>query len=581
MSSHQRTPQCPALTARLSSPAGRHDAPRPRGLAPGPRARPARTRAISLGAAALCIAGLAAAPAPAAADTCQRYLTPQQTVAGYRVGEMSCQISSGADFTDARGSTWHELDLAISGTAAGYTDTATATANFRRDLTDTPDLLFPQFGITQWAPASASYSGGSGTAGAGISVLYPADAAAWNGDAVLLMHGQADDVPLGTMVPQQPGEPLPADTFNNLFADEWVDAGYAVIYVRRPAASGVTATTRAGQQIPSSLNDNVRVGLDFLASGQKVIAHQLGRAPARTLAYGHSSGTIWGLLADESGLDTRPGGAHIISGFLFDDPGGGFILPLQMPQGQILGERGPLATYPPGSYLPQALRRQMAPGLVLAHADYLATHTWLPGVTYLTLKQQAQQLYQAEGLTGTMRTYVIAGVSHIPASTGSPPGTLDYGPLIQALIPMLAGWVAGGTPPPPSIAAPPGNTNPALQLRLPPIACPMGVRYPWPYPSGGPTATGFVPFGDGTTLEPVNSQGALVDVDHNGYRDPLPSLDAAWRALHLIAPGQHVTRAVYVHCVTDAATALQRRGLLTPAGVAQYSAAATRFPDVD
>jgi len=541
-----------------------------------------RTRGLGFGAAVLCAAALAAPTTNASAVTaanCQPYLTPHRSVAGYLVGEDSCQISQGPDFTDAAGNLWHEADLAISGTAAGYTDTDTTTANFRRDLTDTPRILFPQFGVTSWTAAEGTYSGGVGTAGAGISVLYPDDPARWNGRVALLVHGQANNQPLGTLPRQQPGAALPPTTFDNLYAAQWVDAGYAVIYTRRPAASGVTATAADGTAIPSSLNDNIHTVLDFLTTGQKVIARELGRAPDLTLEYGHSSGTIWGLLADESGLNTRPDGTHRIDGFLGDDPGGGLPLPLQLPAGQVLGERGSRATYLPGSDLPAAQRHQMVPALVLAHADYLPTHIWLPTLTYLDLKQQAEALYQAEGLSAVTRTYVVAGVSHIPASTGSPPGTLDMGPLIQALIPVLADWVTRAVPPPPSIAGAPGDTSLSRQLQLPPIACPLGVRYPWPYPSGSPTETGYVPY-DGATLEPVNSQGQLVDLDDNGYRDLLPTLDQAWRALHLITADQHVNRQVYVRCVRDAATALHHQRLLTAAGVAQYIDQAEQQPSL-
>lgn len=544
-------------------------------------ARHARPRRRTLlGALLLTAAGLgvAAAPTPAAADTdCQPYLVAHHVVAGYLVGEDSCQASQGAAFADAAGHPWNQVDLAISGSAAGWVDPDTTASNFRQDMTDVPGQLFPQFGIPDWIPAHGTYSGASGT---GISVLYPQGPAVWSGTVVLIMHGQANNPPLGTITPQPAGQGLPDTTFDNLYTDQFIDAGAAVIYVRRPAASGVTAITADNQHIPSSLNDNLSMGLDLLATGQRVLTAKLGRPATLTLGYGHSAGTIWSELLDESGVNTTPDGRHLISGFLWDDPGGGYPLALEMPQGQVLGDHGDRASFPPGSYLPQAARRQMVPGIVLAHALYTATHSWLPTVSYLSLKQQAQQLFNAQGLADKTRTYVIAGVSHIPASTGSPPHTLDYGPLVQALIPMLTNWVTRGTPPPPSIVGPPGDTSVRDQLQLPPIACPTGVRYAWPYPAGSATETGFVPYATGATLEPINSQGVLDDVDANGYRSALSSLDTAWRALHLIGPAQHVTTAAYVHCVTDAATALQREGLLTPAGAAQYIAQAHRFPDV-
>jgi hypothetical protein len=313
-----------------------------------------------------------------------------------------------------------------------------------------------------------------------------------------------------------------------------------------------------------------------------VLNQELGRAPGTpivTYEYGHSAGTIWAELDNESGLNTVDG-RHIISGYVFDDPGGGLPLPLSLPQGQVLGTDGQHVTYPPGSFLSAAIRRQMAPGIVLAHADYLSQHIWLPGVTYLDLKQQAQSLYDQEGLGGITRTYVIAGVSHISNSTGSPPDTLDYGPLIQSIIPLLAAWVTHATAPPPSIVGPPGDQSPRQQLQLPVIACPTGLRYPWPYPDGGPTETGFVPYGNGANLEPINSQGVLVDSNHDGYRDTLPSLNQEWRNLGLIGPDQSVTKQAYVQCIAHDANALAAKKLLSATAVSQYIAQAQAFPNV-
>lgn len=59
----------------------------------------------------------------------------------------------------------------------------------------------------------------------------------------------------------------------------------------------------------------------------------------------------------------------------------------------------------------------------------------------------------------------------------------------------------------------------------------------------------------------------------------LSATAAAWRALHLIGPGQHVT-AAYLRRVTDAAIALAQRRPLTTAGFAQYIAQAKQYPNV-
>lgn len=518
--------------------------------------------------------------ADAAAGTdCSSVLVAHSTVAGHSVGETGCSVTATSTFTDATGRAWNREDLAISGTAAGWADPVTV-GNTRKDLTDVPNVLFPQFGIPSWTAGVGSYAGGPDGQGAGISVLYPSTPAAWNGRAVLLVHGQANNTALGAIVAQTPGQPLPEQTFNNLYADEWIDAGYAVIYTRRPASSGVPTTMDTGAKLDESINDNVHVLRDFLTSGENLLAQKLGHAPSSVLYYGHSAGVIVGRLWNYSGLNDTAAGGHYLAGFLSDDPGGGLPLPLSMPAGQVLGVRDGQASYPASALLPAAARAQMVPELTFAHGLYLDQHSWLPGVLYLTLKQQAQAIYRDEGLADQNNPArdradleVVAGVSHIPDSTGSPANTLDMGTLIQAAIPALADWVDHGTPPPAAITGAVGDTSAAHEVQLPSIACPTGVHYPWPAPDGGPTETGFAAF-DGRSLEPVDSRGALVDVNGDGVRDAMPSVTAVWRQLKLLAPNQPLTSTAYLACVQRDVTDLVHRRLLTQAAADAYLAQA-------
>jgi hypothetical protein len=545
-----------------------------------PSARRSKRRQVTLAVTALVTGALFVAPV-AGADTttsCPELLVPHSTVAGHQVGETNCAITASSSFADAAGKQWNRVDVAISGTAAGYADPVTV-GNTRKDLTDVPNVLFPQFGITSWQPGVGTYAGGADGKGAGISVLYPADPARWTGKVVLLAHGQSNNQALGAIVPQVPGGPLPQDTFDNLYADEFVDAGYAVIYTRRPASSGVPTTLDNGTTLDESLNDNVTMLRDFLLSGERLLDERLGRTPSLVLWYGHSAGVIAGRLFNYSGLNDKPGGGHYVDGVISDDPGGGLPLPLSMPMGQVLGVRDGQVTYPSDALLSKSARAQLVPELTFAHALYVDEHSWLPGVDYLTLKQLGEQLYRQSGLASRTDLFVVAGVSHIPNSTGSPAHTLDMGALIQAAIPIVENWVTRGTAPPPSITGPPGTSNLSQEVRLPPLACPTGYRYPWPAPAGAASETGFVPF-DGTTDEVVNSQGALVDVNGDGVRDAMPTIDQEWRHLGLLRPGQTVTRQTFVSCVRQDVTSLTADRLLTPAAAATYVQLAGLYPNL-
>lgn len=505
-------------------------------------------------------------------QNCQELLVPQHSVAGHVVGETSCAITGQSAAADSAGRAWTRVDVALSGTAAGWVDPQTQ-GNTRKDVTDVPNVLFPQFGITSWVPATATYTGGDGT-GAGISVVYPNQG--WNGKTVVLAHGQSNNSPMGALVPWPVGSTsVPADTFDNLYADEWMNAGYAVIYTRRPASSGVPAVLANGQTLDESLNDNVAMALDLVQTGEKLLQQRLHRSPSTVLWYGHSAGVILGRLLNYSGLNQRPGGGQYIDGFLSDDPGGGLPLPLSMPEGQVLGTHNGLATWPSNAGLPAMARARLVPELTLAHSDYLDNHTWLPGVTYLTLKQQGQDLYEREGMSARTRLYTVAGVSHIPASSGSPAMTLDMGGLIEGTIGLLDSWVNHGTPPPASITGRPGDGNVDRQLQLPPVACPTGLRYPWPSPGGAASQTGYAAY-DGKSLEPVDSRGALVDIDGQGYRGVMPSMQQEWRRLGLVRSGQQVTASVMTSCVRRTTDALVAKRLLPASAAQQYVTQATR-----
>jgi hypothetical protein len=501
------------------------------------------------------------------------------SVAGHQVGETSCQVTGLTQVSDVHNQPWTEATVALAGTAAGWVETA---GSPRSDLVDYPRLLFPQFGDTAWAPATTTYAGSNG-----LSVLWPNNPAGWNGKTVVLVPGQENTPPIGTLVPRA-GQGLDPQTFTNLYAGPLIDHGYSIIYVRRQAASGLSATLADGTTKDTSLNDNVATTVDWIHTAETLLSQSLDRMPSTVLWYGHSSGVIEGRIFNWSGANRNANGTKIINGFLSDDPGGGLPLPLDLPEGQLLGDHDGQITYPPGAGLTAAEKTQMTPELTLAHTEYTPTHTWTTQANYLAEKRAGEQAYERQGLAEDERFDEVAGVSHIANQIGSPPFTLDLEGLVIAQIDNLDAWVTQGTPPPPTIAdLQGGNAQPRLgqAVDLPPIACPTGFRYGDPA-GGNATQTGYVPF-DGHTLEPMTAGGELVDVNGDGYRDALPTLDKAWQSTRvrprgpaLLGKGQHVTKAVYVACVQRDVTSLLHERLLTPAVASWYVQQAGLFPAV-
>lgn len=542
---------------------------------------------------------------PQTATSCANLIVPQHLVQGHLVGETDCQITDQSAVTNNKGQKFDEVSIALSGTAFGYVDPNTK-GNTRRDITDAPNILFPQFGITSWVPAVGQYSGtaSGNNAGAGLTVLYPdpSSGTPWNGKVFVAVHGQANNEPIGPLAPQN-GDNFAPNTFDNLYADEMIDKGYAVVYTRRPASSGVPATLESGTVLDESLNDNVDTIVSFAKTGEKLIQDKLGKAPTATYWYGHSAGVILGRLVNYSGLNFTYGsnGKPFFAGFLEDDAGGGLPQPLSMPEGSVLGEQGNLATFNKNDELFQTsqARATFTKEINFSHDMYEPVHSWLPQLTYLDLKRQNAQLIQQEGLGDKSRTYEIAGVSHIAATSSSPARTLDIGGMADAAIDLLDNWVQHNVAPPKSIVnlaslstnAPitssadpspmPDNNmhNAKTSVELPPIACPTGVRSAAPAPDGAASSTGYTPY-DGTSLEPVNAGGALVDVNGNGFRDTMPTMQEAWQMLGLLKKHQTLDKSAYVACVTKDVSALTHEHLLSQTAANFYLQTAQQFPNL-
>jgi hypothetical protein len=548
---------------------------------------------LSLLAVLFATGGAPAAFAQTAAPvSCARFAPPVQQAAGHTVGITQCDIVSETKVADSRGKAFVRMEIAISGSVFGYVPPATVGIT-RKDITDEPELLYPQFGVTKWVPGVATYAGGNDAKGAGLTILYPDPAAKtpWNGKVYFVVHGSANNMPMGPLVPVA-SDGFTQKTFTNLYARQMMDKGYAVIYTRRPAGGGVKATLDDGKGTVlnnETITDHVGMLLDFFKLGKGIITARLGKAPATSYWYGHSAGVIVGRLINYTGRNWDPNGKRYFDGFFMDDPGGGLPLPVLLGKDEVFGQRDGRVTYNPADVLfaTPAAKAKFTREINLAHAAYLSTHDWIPDVSFLTLKRQAALILHQHGMDDMSVTYEIGGVSHFPNQIGSADKTLDIGPIADSVLGLLDAWVQRDIPPPPTIAnlaaLGTGGAYAAEHtqiLQLPPIACPTGVRYFYgPAPAGQAFDTGYAPF-DGTSLEPVDSRGVLVDVNGDGYRDKMPTIDEAWINAGLIGAGQAVDEPRYARCVASSTRALVDDRLITPASAGWYNAQAKNYPNV-
>ena len=556
-----------------------------------------RLKSLSGGAgAALVLAlGAASAPAHAAPASCASFAPPMQQVAGHTVGITQCDIVSETKVADSHGKPFVRVEMAISGSVYGFIPPATVGIT-RIDITDYPQALYTQYGITKWVGGIANYIGGDDVhKGAGLTVIYPdpASKTPWNGKVYFVVHGTANNEPLGELVPVGK-DGFTEKTFYNHYAREMMDKGYAVIYARRPGSIykvALKATLDDGKNtvIDSSINDHIGMQIDFYKLGKAMIAQRLGKAPTASYWYGHSSGATIGRLINYFGGNWDEHGKRYFDGFFSDDPGGGSMMPVMLGKDEVFGEKDGRLTYNPKDVLFQTPqdKARLTKELTISHGAYLSAHEWTPTVLYPTMKRQTALILHQRGLDDRAVMYEVAGVSHIANTVGSSEKTLDIAPLADKAIDLLDDWVQHDVAPPATIAnlaalgvggAYAAQHNQSLEL--PPIACPTGVHYFYgPTPKDGATVTGFAAF-DGKSLEPVNSRGSLVDVNGNGYRDTMPTLEQAWVDRGLIVPGQTVDAKTYAACIANAAHALVEKRLISQDSADWYNAQAKKYPDV-
>jgi hypothetical protein len=518
------------------------------------------------------------AETPAAAvdaTTCDALLPPLREVKGKKVGPTACVMAENRVSVDGRA--FKRIDIGLDGTVDGY---VTKTGDFRGYLTNSPDLTFPQTGDP--GPTFLAFATYLKNQGAGITVFYPEDKAAWNGKMYVMVHGRGTGIDHTWDEDLAPGKPREPGSYAKLMAAK----GYVVVETHRvsnalvvlkepPAPTGVKAVLEDGTPYEwAAFNDTARYIMDFTLVADNLVKERLGRLPTRTYLYGHSAGArIIRGINYTPGLNKRADGKPFYDGFFADDVAAGTWFPIVVKNGKDV------------LFSTDAEKAAMAPVLEVAHQGY--NNMWLfnskhngkrgaeLGVTnsYLANKRISAKMARDKGLTPKYRAYEVRGISH----QGSGPG-LDVSPMWDRFIDMLDAWVDKGVAPPPSRSDWPelGDTDrdgivDKPGLSFPQIACPLGVYYPTTSTSGN---IAFAPFTGAPALEPLDRNNVFVDMNRNGIWDWRETPRDAWVRLGLLKKGEELTREKYVACVQAAAETLGKDGFFSKEAVAAAIAAA-------
>jgi hypothetical protein len=504
------------------------------------------------------------AAAQAAPASCDQLLPPVRVVNNQKVGPSSCLMTE--DRLTVDGQAFTRVEIGLDGTVDGY---LTKTGDYRGYFTNSPELAFPQtddpgpvfFGVASYGHET----------GASMAVIFPADAAAWNGKVWVTVPGAS----AGPLKPWNPHPPATGPRAVSDYDRQMLSRGYAVVKTRR--ATNATALARDAHPQPTGIitrledgttadyaafNDTARYITDFTLVAETLLARRLGHAPSRTYFYGHSAGARIGRsLNYTAGLNLRPDGKPYFDGFFIDDAAAGGWLAVVLKDGKDV------------LFTTDAEKAAFKPQFEMAHQGY--NNIWPPkkpawmSSSYLENKRQNARIMQEKGMTTKFRLYEVRAISH----AGSGPG-LDIAPLWGQAFAMLDAWVDKGVAPPPSRSDWPviGDVNhdgvierPALAF--PQIACPLGVYYPTTTTA---TTIAFAPF-TGSGLEPLNGEHIFVDMNRDTVWDFRETPTQAWRRLGLLKPGDTLSREKYVACVEAATRELVKDGFFSQATAAEYN----------
>lgn len=467
------------------------------------------------------------------------------------------------------------LDIGLTGKAKGF---IVLTGRRSPYFTTAPQLFFPQTGNPKpWRRGIVEYRAERGN---GVTIIYPADPAQWNGKMFFTAHGAGRAFHKGNLKPWQ-DRLDPADVWADISRYEllMLERGYAVASSRRSSdkvkgdsrvilEDGAVLENRNITQTPHLL-------LEFALLSKRVLAARLGRVPRRTYWYGHSAGARVGRSINYLPGLNRRNGEPIIDGILADDSAAGLWLPVLYRDGEdVLLATG-------------EARRHFVPQIDVTHQLYIRPAKdpmpdWV-SKSYLLNKRENARILRDKGLGGKHRMYEVRGVSHsggehLTEEEAAASGILPLWRLMDSLIERLDEWVERGADPPATrsdwieLGDQDGDgrvDKPAITL--PEVACPLGVYHPYPAHAGenGVGTTGFAAF-DGESLEPLDGRGVFVDMNLNGYQDLRETVTGAWRRLGLLGEQESFTRKRYVACVQDTVNNLRAERLLSESFAGQY-----------
>ena len=508
---------------------------------------------------------------PLPAVSCSQFIAPKRNVNGKMVGQEECLMQDHGIVEPNR--KYHRVDMGISGTLSGYIVKQGARQNY---FTSGPDFTFTQYGN----PHSPRFHGilrYEAAKGTSLTLTYPETG--WNGKLFVLVHGRSGSFRIKTLRPWDkyfdPDKPFDS----NKYEKAMLAKGYAIARTRRNAdgfAGGdYSAILDDGtvwpdlniNMVPELLLDEVRLANNFLKD-------RLGRKPTRNYWYGHSAGAYTGLalnymIQSNPDINKDADGKETISGFIYDDPGGGLFLPVLVKNGQDILYRTPES------------KAKFIKAFSIVHQAYPLIYSNIvpgemdlnnipEGVTpvALTNKRTMARIFKDKRIAN-FRMYEIRGVSHMGGENlvdgkDGDIQILNLSRLMDGVIDLLDDWVEKGIEPPPTKSDEPDLSANNEAIDLPETACPLG-RY-FPFPSlrglGGAGRTGFAEY-DGTNMEPLDGQLQFVDMNENSRRDKRETVTEAWRRLGLLKPGETFSRAKYVACVQSTSAKLRKENFIT------------------
>ena len=169
----------------------------------------------------------------AAEKSCDDLLSPPRAVRGQKVGPASCLMQE-ADIT-YEGTPYKRVDIGLDGSVDGF---AAKVGDYKDYFTNGPDLVFPQtwgprqvfFGVAKYERAK----------GAGMTIVYPADAARWNGRIFVTVHGRGRSFKEGNLKPWDKNfnAATPLGDLDR-YERQMVAKGYAVVKTNRTSSEGL------------------------------------------------------------------------------------------------------------------------------------------------------------------------------------------------------------------------------------------------------------------------------------------------------------------------------------------------------